>query len=161
MIQRIQSLYLLLASLFTGSLFFTELARFLYNGSVYVLKYNGLFNIANSSNVTDCATSCMTLALLAIITTLSLFATIFIYKKRMMQLRLCKINLILLGGLIGAIGYRCFDAKATLEKLDATSAQISFSWTLIFPVIAIILVLLAMKGISKDEALVKSLDRIR
>ena len=161
MIQRIQSLYLLLASLFTGSLFFTELARFLYNDSVYVLKYNGLFNIADSSNATDCATFCVILALLIVITTISLLSTIFIYKKRMIQLRLCKINLILLGGLTGAIIYRCFDAKATLEKLNAITAQLSFSWTLIFPVIAIILVLLAMKGINKDEALVKSLNRIR
>ena len=157
----------------TGSLLFTEFARFLDNdnsGSIYALRYRGLFNITGESDGLECVIPCMVLTSLVIITTLFLFATIFVYKKRMIQLRLCKINLILLACLTGQILYRCFDAKATLEKgeqffnaitNEAINVQLSFSWVLIFPIISVILVLLAMRGIRKDEALIKSLNRIR
>ena len=157
----------------TGSLLFTEFARFLDNddtGSIYALRCKGLVDITGESDGLEYVIPCMILTLLVIITTLSLFATIFIYKKRKMQLRLCKINLILLICLIGNILYRCFDAKATLEKgeqffnavtNEAITVQLSFSWVLIFPIISVILVVLAFIGIKKDEALIKSMDRIR
>ena len=156
MIQRIQSLYLLIASLLTGSLFFTEFARFLDDeGFIYVLKYRGLFNIGVEEHEMKCVFTCIIIASLLIITTISLLTTILVYKKRMIQLLLCRINIGLLICLLGMILYRCFDAKNTLD------AQLSFSWVLIFPVISVVLVILAMGGIRKDEALIRSLDRIR
>ncbi len=48
MIQRIQTLYLLVAEVITVILFFSKLASFLTtDGQELILKYNGLFQVGN------------------------------------------------------------------------------------------------------------------
>jgi hypothetical protein len=42
-----------------------------------------------------------------------------------------------------------------------SEAQISFKISILFPIVAIILDYLAIRGIGKDEALIRSIDRIR
>ena len=44
------------------------------------------------------------------------------------------------------------------NKLDA---DITWKYSVVFPVIALIFNYLAMRGIAKDESLVRSLDRLR
>ena len=41
------------------------------------------------------------------------------------------------------------------------SAEIKFNILFVFPVVSAILVILAYRGINKDEKLIKSLDRLR
>jgi hypothetical protein len=84
-----------------------------------------------------------------------LVATIFLYKKRMLQIRLSVFNAVLLVGLQGLSFYY---VKAAAGFLNGT---FSFTLFFIFPIVAAILVFLALRSIASDEALVRSLDRLR
>ena len=65
------------------------------------------------------------------------------------------INLFLIVIYIAILAVYIFFAKNKLE------ADITWKYPVIFPVIALIFNYLAMRGIAKDENLVKSLDRLR
>jgi hypothetical protein len=78
----------------------------------------------------------------------------FLYKKRMLQMRFNIFNSILLVALQGFIVYYIasfFNQEITFK----------FSIQSIFPVISLILSILAIRNILKDELLIKSLNRIR
>ena len=78
----------------------------------------------------------------------------------MRQLRLVIFNTILLVGYVGAYA---FIVWFYLQQLAAAHIDASFELALavVWPVVCIILNCMAIRGIRKDEALVRSLDRIR
>ena len=80
--------------------------------------------------------------------------TIFLYKKRMLQIRLCVFNCIALLGYQGVLIWyaHLLSKSADVARLNAV---------VVFPVIAAILIFLALRSIAKDEALVRSLERLR
>jgi len=81
--------------------------------------------------------------------------TIFLYKKRLIQIRLCIFNAFLL--IVFYLIYACF----LFIGINGIKLSFDFSYGLAFPFIAFIFDLLAINAIHKDENLVKSLDRIR
>ena len=81
--------------------------------------------------------------------------TIFLYKKRIMQMRLCIANFILLIGFQVLLFWFCLSTGNELKAV--TGYKIS----LIFPLISAILSYLAFLSIRKDEKLIRSIDRIR
>nr|WP_319398448.1 DUF4293 domain-containing protein [uncultured Carboxylicivirga sp.] len=149
MIQRIQSIYLLISALLTGSMFFVPLAELANDNDTYTLLYRGL---ANSEQL---STPTLALAILVTLTTLVSIVTIFLYKKRMIQIRLCGLNM---GLLLGTTGMIYFLGSQLSKDL---SAEISYNIPMVFPIVALILTFLAIRSIGKDEALIKSMDRIR
>jgi len=88
---------------------------------------------------------------LLLISTVVEFFTIFLYRRRMLQIRLCVFNLLIL------IVFQIFIAYYYI----VSSENISFSFTAIFPVVAAILTLLAIRYIGRDEAIVRAADRLR
>jgi hypothetical protein len=84
------------------------------------------------------------------------FINIFLYKKRILQLRLCVFNIILMFGLVGLI---YFFTKYTINDLNGITSV--FLWPIVVPFISIVLTYMALKGIQKDEALIRSYNRIR
>ncbi len=155
MIQRIQTVYLLLAALLTGSLFFLTLAEMAGDQTLYQLWWRGVYQLEAGSQP-QMVLPAWAISILTTLTTLVPLVTLFLYKKRIFQIRLCALNLGLLAGLSGLIFYM---AKATAKELGA--ADVSFNWPLVLPLIALILTIMAIKAIGKDEALVRSLDRLR
>lgn len=153
MIQRIQSLYLLLALLLIESLFFMDMALFASDNTNYILTHLGIFEI--TSKGMNMVMPSIALNILLWITSIALVVTIFLFKKRVLQIRIAGLSLGLLAGLTGLI---FFFGKSGAKEL---SAELSFTWSIIFPIIAIVLVIMAIRAIGKDEALVKSLDRLR
>ncbi|HLW06060.1 MAG TPA: DUF4293 domain-containing protein [Marinilabiliaceae bacterium] len=153
MIQRIQSLYLLLALLLIESLFFMDMALFASDNTNYILTYLGIFEI--TSKGMNMVMPSIALNILLWVTSIALVVTIFLFKKRVLQIRIAGLSLGLLAGLTGLI---FFFGKSGAKEL---SAELSFTWSIIFPIIAIVLVIMAIRAIGKDEALVKSLDRLR
>nr|WP_321410096.1 DUF4293 domain-containing protein [uncultured Carboxylicivirga sp.] len=149
MIQRIQSIYLLISGLLTGSMFFVPLAELANNDGSYTLLYRGL---ADSEQLT---TPTLALAILVTITTLISLINIFLYKKRLIQIRLGGLNM---GLLLGTTGMIYFLGSQVAKNL---SAEISYKIPMVFPIVALILTFLAIRSIGKDEALIKSMDRIR
>ena len=81
--------------------------------------------------------------------------TIFLYKKRSMQIKNCYLILLLL------ILIYLLDFIFERQYLPFADFFENSRYTYIFPFIACILVYLAIRRIKKDEKLVRSLDRLR
>ncbi len=152
MIQRIQTVYLLIVTMLTGAVLFLPTADFysLQEG-VFELNYKGLIGengmlITSTWNIT---------LLMAVVLLLS-FISIFFYKKRILQIRIIIFNIVLMLGYYALLAYWIFKIKGSL-----TDAEVSLSLIASFPLINIILSYLAVRAIGKDEALVRSLDRLR
>lgn len=152
MIQRIQTLYLLAVTALMAAAVFTPLAYFVGG----VEKYK-LFAFALKGAEVSHSTIYMgiVVALAAIIP----FITIFLFKNRMLQIRLCAVELVLLLGsqVFMAIYYYLSNRMFAHLEFHAQGLHIA----IIFPLVAIILDYLALRAIFKDEMLVRSLDRIR
>lgn len=93
--------------------------------------------------------------LLAIVMLIGI-ASIFLYKKRTLQMRLCMYNIFLMLGLVGLIWYY---TKYTLNDLEGI--QTAFLWPVVIPFISSVFTYLALKYIKRDDALIKSYDRLR
>ena len=147
MIQRIQTIYILLAEISIALIFALPLADIVSKGEVFLFKATGIFNGE------ELVISGLPLLVLLGIILLMHVAAIFMYKKRIRQIRILVFTIILMLGLFGIFyyfGYASFEEQT-----------IAFNVTVAFPLAAIIIDYLAIRAIGKDEALVKSMDRIR
>ena len=147
MIQRIQTVYLFIAAILIALLMFLKLADLTAGGQIYTFNAKGIFQ--GESRVYNGMAIYFLIWLIAVIH----FVVIFRYKKRIFQMRALVFTIILELGLFGMIfffTYSGFD--------DATA---SFKIPVAFPLVAIILDFLAIRAIGKDEALIRSLNRIR
>ena len=155
MIQRIQTVYLLLATILMSLTLFLPLATIINGTSEIVVK---AFAVSGLSDVTD--TLPLYLGILLSITTALLMAIIFLFKKRMLQIRLCVSAIVLLVGSAAFLGLYCYRLCDLLAELNG-DLVFTLGFASLMPIVAIIPVVLAIRGIAKDEALVRSLDRIR
>lgn len=152
MIQRIQSVFLLLAFILGSSLFFTTFADLL-SGNAYGLSIKGLVSTVQTKP--EGVHPSVILFLIGSLTSLLIFVTIFLYNKRKLQMKICWLTIALLLG--ENIGMYLFTEKYKNLLMAEASYKISF----VFPLVAAVLVFLAFVNIRKDERLVKSLDRLR
>ncbi len=154
MIQRIQTLYIAGAILFSSLLLYGKIVEFVgTDGLSYEMRYNGLFEVTEVTAIKAEPLLAMTL-LLIILPVLSLI-TLLLFKKRKLQLRTAVMSLLLfIGSVILLIYYILF----ITTKYDGT---VIFSIKVIFPLLSAILMYLAFRGILKDEMLVRSYDRLR
>lgn len=147
MIQRIQTIFVLVAGLLVGSLYTLKFADLSVNSELHTFTAFGIFNgdnlVFNGLPI---------LIFIGIIAVLHL-VIIFAYKKRIRQIRILAFTIILLLGLFGMFFY------FTYAGFDG--AKVAFKVPVAFPIIAIILDYLAIRAIGKDEALIRSMDRIR
>ena len=147
MIQRIQTIFVLFAEILITSLFFLKFADLSVNGELFTFNVYGIFN--GDTMIFDGLP-------IMIFTGLILFlhlAIIFMYKKRVLQIRILVFTIILLLGLTGLFFYFIYSGF--------TDVKVAFKVPMAFPVIVVILDYLAIRAIGKDEALVRSMDRIR
>ena len=153
MIQRIQTIYLLIALAFGASMFFAPQITFVADAE-YILNYSGI----NAADATETSKSLSTFALtiLLVLTPLVSLGSILLFKKRLIQIRLCAANI---GLLIGATGLIYYFGTIGMKEFSATS--MSYGISTVFPIAGAILNFLALRAIAKDEALVRSMDRIR
>lgn len=154
MIQRIQSVYLFAVAVLMTLMFFNPLVSLINKAGVgYYLKAF-MFTDLDNVMVKDTSYIYPLGGLIAIIAIAS-FVNIFLYKKRKLQIRLSIYNMILLVVLVGLIAFYTYLGMA---ENDVT-VHIKISAT--FPIISLVLMYLAFRNIRKDDALVKSLNRIR
>ena len=152
MIQRIQSIYLLVVSLLMASIFIFPFAELLgANGQLFIFSYNGL-SVENEEGMYLLTIPPM--ILLIIIVFISFFS-IFLFKKRVLQMRINFFNLLLM---VGYLGLNYYYIQNFSKQLDGI---VSYQITAIFPIISAIITYLAIRAIGKDEALVRSMERIR
>lgn len=149
MIQRIQSIYLLVVTILMVVCLCSSI------GSI----------VASTNEISTFGNLCITLpdgtkdyspwalfAILLIVAGLS-FGTIFLFKKRMLQIRLTIFSSIML------IGY--YITLIAYIFMLAEDASFTPSWIICLPFIGIVLNWLAIRAIGADEALVKAYDRLR
>ena len=151
MIQRIQSLFLLLSVITMSLMTMFPIAVLDVEGQLYTFHFFG-FVLQETGEVVLPA---LPIAILTGFIILISLVSIFLFKKRNLQMRLCTYNIILMLGLIGFIAYYIYSNASELNAI------ISYSWAAIMPLISIVLTIMARGKIRKDELLVKSVDRIR
>ena len=94
MIQRIQSLYLLVSTILMGLTFFAPVASFtVASGDIYTLT---TFSLSSA----EVSQSTIWMGILMVIATVLPLVTIFLFKRRMLQVRLCAVEIVLLLGCI-------------------------------------------------------------
>ncbi len=152
MIQRRQSLYLLVVFvlavlLFTGPLAFINLKE----GGIY-FKHHGAFDM-NGENL---GLSSWPVTIMIAISAVLSFLSIFSYMNRARQMRLTIFLMIFNLGLIGLAYYY---VSYIMHNFDGV--QFVFQWRMVIPPVMLVLLILAFQGIRKDELLVKAADRIR
>ncbi len=151
MIQRIQSIYLFLAAAAMGSSIFFPLAT--ASGEATALAATGDNFFADGIYWAKESPAWMGLTFLIA----GAIFTIFLYKNRPRQMQLTggiAFGAVLLLVLFATLGY--YYADRLPEGADAHLALGSA-----FPIVAVPLLILAYRAIKKDEALVRSSDRLR
>ncbi len=147
MIQRIQTVYIFISALLIVSLMKLTFAELSVNNELYTFVAKGIYNgeelIFNG------------IAIFVFIPVIALlhFLVIFLYKKRILQIRILVFSIVLLLGLFGLFFY--------FSYAGFDGAKIAFKIPVVFPIVAAILDFLAIRAIGKDEALIRSLNRIR
>ncbi|HTM91699.1 MAG TPA: DUF4293 domain-containing protein [Flavisolibacter sp.] len=137
MIQRIQSIWLLLAAVFA---FLTFKLPF-YQGAV--------LQAMDVKPAVD-AQSTIWLTIVAALTGALAFINIFFFNNRKLQIRICIFGIILTLVLIAL----CF---AEMSKF--VNGSLALSCVIYFAILAFYI--MALNGIRKDEKLIKSMDRLR
>jgi hypothetical protein len=136
MIQRIQSLYLFVASLLTGVIpFFFPIWK-------------------NAAKQPVFMTSDVVYIVLFGLSTVMSLVCILLFKNRQNQFVLNRLNIILNFILIGLFVYRTLSLSGEMQVSEKGIAMF-------VPLFSILLLVLANKAIKKDEDLVKSVDRLR
>ncbi|MFB3388149.1 DUF4293 domain-containing protein [Flavobacterium sp. LAR06] len=139
MIQRIQTVYLLLTFVVTGVLMFFIPLWTLNTGKAFYFMQDQFYTI-----------------LLGLSTMLTI-VSIISFKKRQNQFVMNRLNIILNLILLGLFVYRSLNLSGE-TAVNAVSVK---GIGMFLPIVAIVLLVLANKAIKKDEDLVKSVDRLR
>jgi hypothetical protein len=137
MLQRIQTVYLILSLILVGILPFFIPLWSVAGGKPYFFMNNMIYTI-----------------LFGLSATLSLLS-IFSYKKRQNQFVMGRLNIIFNLILLGLFLYHLLNLSGEAQAVSEKGIGI------FLPLMAIVLLALANKSIKKDEDLVKSVDRIR
>lgn len=147
MIQRIQTVYLLLVTGLLIAAMCLPMGYFIDTMGEHSFKAVGL-------EVNGTFQSTWGLLGILMLSTIVAFASIFLFKNRMLQIRMSIFNSLLLIGY-----YIAFIAFYFALKSDVNLFRIG--WALCLPLIAIILNILAIRAIGRDEVMIKAADRLR
>lgn len=137
MIQRIQTIYLIIVFLLIGVMPFIFPLWTLSDGKDYLFMQNQIYSI-----------------LLGLSTAITIY-TIISFKKRQTQFVANRLNIVLNLILLGLFVYHSLNLSG--EAVTVSEKGIG----MFLPVLAIVFLVLANKAIKKDEDLVKSVDRLR
>lgn len=154
MIQRIQSIYLLVVSALMAVTLFAPLAWF--SGSA------GMFELTAFSLRTAEGEVMQSTAYMGIVLVLACalpLVTIFFYKQRLLQIRLCAVEIVFLLGSAVMEGVYYFLSRRVFAD-EAFHAQGFKPW-IVLPLVGLLFAYLAVRAIFRDEMLVRAANRIR
>lgn len=149
MIQRIQTLYLLIATALMAVAIFTPVGRFFDGTQEFTLTAFALKDAAGAT-----VQPALYMGILLALAGLLPFIVIFLFKNRQLQIRLCAAEVVLLVGSLVVMGIYYY---LSTRLFDICSLKLGIA----MPLLAIVFVGLAIRSIFRDEVLVRSLDRIR
>lgn len=150
MIQRIQTLYLLLVVILGTLLcFFSPVQFLLPDGTEYIALH---------------AFDKWPLAVMSVSIPLLALVIIFLFKRRLLQARLNIVNVILCLGYYALVAlYVAFVVKGyePIDEIVLAGAEWYLNVWAAIPLVNIVLTMMATRRILKDEALVRAADRLR
>lgn len=152
MIQRKQTLYLLLAIIAIFAIMFLPILQGITPVVNHEWQITSFYFEERTSKIIEYWPEFNFFIIECLVLLLSIY-TIFAYKNRKLQMKLCVVNMILL-----VIWYVLL-VFIVMIKFDGNSLKIG--WEPFLPLVAFILIYLAHQGIAADERLVRAADRIR
>jgi len=162
MIQRIQTVYLLLVAVLSFAGLVSQIGTYTVAEQMVASFSNFSF-----SSYDPCAsyqsTGPYALGVLLILVIILSGMSIMLFRHRMRQLRLTILSSILLAGYIAVYAVFAYFYQENINQVlaPADTATFHLRFVALFPVLSLILNAMAIHGIRKDEALVRSLDRLR
>lgn len=158
MIQRIQTLYLFLASLAMGLMLALPLAHLIGGVEEMTLTALGFEAPTPEGGV---AMVLRTLGMTIVVNAACglPLVNIFLFKRRQLQFRLCATELVLVAGAAVFAAWYVWHGVGMLEGFGISAWKLGFG--VVMPLVAALFTWLAMRAIRRDIYLVKSLDRIR
>jgi surface polysaccharide O-acyltransferase-like enzyme len=149
MIQRKQSIWLLIAALLNAGTFLLGFYKFhtLESGvdTVHELRVNTNFPMV----------------IIATVMTLVPLVTIFMYANRKRQLRMCIASMLAISSFVTLMLNRVTREGMDAVKIVPPPTDGSYLIGAVLPVAALVFIIMAMIGIRRDDKLVKSVDRLR
>ena len=139
MIQRVQTLYLI-GVIVAGILFMSiPAASLIIDGEIIKFYTYNIWSIA----------------LLGAISILIALITILCYKKHQLQIRLSAFNMVVQIGTVIYLWLYCSN------NIESANSDWHVGVAMCMPIVQLILTILALKGITKDMVILRSLDRLR
>lgn len=143
MIQRIQSIYLLLVTVFSAGLIFL---LSLWNQSESEIF---AFDLLSNEDIL-----LKVVPVLFLLSALLAIVTVFMFSNRKLQFVLNRFNILINLFLLGVLLYYLLNVSGEMEISEKGIG-------VFIPIVNVLLLVLANKAIQKDENLVKSVDRLR
>ena len=155
MIQRLQSIYLFLASLAVLALFIFPIAHNVYIGPTpKTIKVTGIYQDVAGQMVRS--ESFLALTIVTIIMAILPLIILLMFKNRKQQMALCY------GLIFAMIGFSFWMSQTVHDIVEAARIRTeNYGIGALLTSVSIIFLLLAIRGIKNDEKLVKSADRLR
>lgn len=154
MIQRVQSIFIIVAALVMASLTIWPIDCFGSTMGMAELRWNGVFDVTPGTTE-PVIRRMVSLAVVVIVPIVLNVVGLFLFKRRPWQMRVVGI----------AAGFElCLTAVLvylSVETAGGMGADVHFCVRWLLPLAAAVLDVLAYRRISDDEALVRSLDRLR
>lgn len=157
MLQRKQSLYLLIAVLAVVAMNFLPLANYGGGADRVVFRTAGLFH-ADGSLVEEAQPRIPFQALSAALG-LMLAVSIFLFKNRPRQARVVRATWLISGGLWGGLFVAHRSIAGWMSQPGGEGGTLGVAFFL--PLVVLVCAVLAERAIKADEALIRSVDRLR
>jgi glucose uptake protein GlcU len=156
MIQRKQTLFLLLAALLALCTWLFPIATYTSGqAESYNLMTYGLYT-ADGIEVKDVSMR-MPFSIVITILGTALFAAIFMYRNRPRQMRFVRGTYLLILAIIAFM----FIGDNSIQAYLGMHVERTFGLSFVLPLVALVLTIMAERGIRADESLVRSMDRLR
>ena len=170
MSQRLQSIFFFLAAVMFAMLFFLPFASFYGDFSTFDLFGHGITSPDNFSKGASPFSMTFSLPVLVLTITamilsgylaMGLFRAVKLAQFQKLA-KIARIDIIVIVACIAALlGYCYFIIPKMAQSVDITVTEPTFRMGVAFPLIALVLVILANSGLKKDIHKVRSTDRIR
>lgn len=148
-IQRIQSVYLLIAVILMVVFAFFPALTFDFGGKEFV------YGALEAGKVGMTHIDPLMLTLIILITFLA-FIDIFLYKNLQRQMTVCFVDIIICLAMLVAIAVEAYVIKGRIGFNNVLP-----QWYLLMPVLAIVFLMLAHKAMSRDKKALRDADRLR
>ncbi|MCX6306525.1 MAG: DUF4293 domain-containing protein [Bacteroidetes bacterium] len=158
MLQRIQTLYLAIVAIACILLFFFPLATFYHEiQGNYKLFIYGIRSMDPEPKVLFSKFFTIPLIFMTVASFIFSVSAIFLFKNRPLQARLCAFNMLTNIVLVMVIFFFYATKITTMTLIEP-----DYNYTgMAMPLVSVLFLIFANQAIRKDEALVKSADRLR